>query len=360
MPWPLTTATRDERTLVRMLYPTPLRIAPGTHDLVPGLCGTWHTSDERTWTFDCGSAAAAVARAIGIGRVTQRGTQVSVRLPFRWVRFPYALTGADEAVRSLPGPFALVHAQPGHIVMRRAGLTLDVTQVEPHRAEQLFREGKLDEAPVALGDIRAAQLDPALAPYVRVRQLLAVDTVVVRGIATPAIRSVWWHTADRADYDALVPESQAPTAVSLVPGWTPQRARPRDYRPAKSAIATLPLVRLDAVPALAYGASLLAANWRDLHPLAGDYRTHARLVRLAATYPLDEAILGQLDHSVLGVDSQRAAFVRADDALYKDASVIPIAWVVDARLVSPRISGWAEDDLGDVDYVKCRVTSRRP
>jgi hypothetical protein len=30
--------------------------------------------------------------------------------------------------------------------------------------------------------------------------------------------------------------------------------------------------------------------------------------------------------------------------------VVPIAWAVDARLVSPRLRGWREDALGVVDY----------
>jgi hypothetical protein len=42
------------------------------------------------------------------------------------------------------------------------------------------------------------------------------------------------------------------------------------------------------------------------------------------------------------------------------ASAIPIAWVMDARLVSPRLEGWREDVLGNVDYsvVKSRASSR--
>jgi hypothetical protein len=83
--------------------------------------------------------------------------------------------------------------------------------------------------------------------------------------------------------------------------------------------------------------------------------------RIAAAYPQDEAILAQMDHSVLGATAQHAALVRADARLYASAGVIPIAWVADARLVSPRLAGWHEDELGDVDYTKVRfrATSRR-
>ncbi len=372
VPWPLdpaTATTRDERTLVRALYPTALRVAPGTHDIAPGLCSTWRTNDERTWIFDCKHAReiAVQLRRVqswllaGVS-VSTHGRELRVQMPFRWVRFPYALTAAQTAVPGLPGPFRVVRAQPGLVVARRGALTVEFRQVEAHRAAQLFRAGKLDEAPVALGDIRAAQLDRTVGPDVRVRQLLAVDTVLVDRIAPAAVRRVWWQTAARADYDALVPESQAPAAVSLVPGWAPVRARPRDYRISKKQLLTLSLFRLRASPQLAYGAALLTAAWRDLHPVAGDYREPARLVRLAAPYPLDEAIIAQVTPrpSVVGVQAQHDAFVRADTALYAGAHVIPIAWVVDARLVSPRVSGWREDSLGEVDYVRCRVTNRRP
>jgi hypothetical protein len=360
VPWPLTARTRDERTLLRMLYPTPLRVDPRTNDVVAGLCTTWHTTDARTWTFECGSAAAAVARVVDAGTVTVRGSQVRVRLPFRWLRFPYTLTAARAAVRTLPGPFALVRARPGHVVARRGALRLDVRQMEAHHAAQLFRAGKLDEAPVAVGEIRAAQLDRTVAPSLRARQLLAVDAVLVDHIAPRDVRQVWWHTAARADYDALVPERLAPTAVSLVPGWAPPRARPRDFRVAKAKLASLPLFRLRGD---AYGAELLAAAWRDLHRNGDVYRRPARLVRIAAPYPQDEAILAQLaPGAFLGAQTQHDALVRTDERLYDDATVIPIAWVVDARLVSPRLAGWRESSLGDVDYsqVRFRATSRRP
>ena len=48
--------------------------------------------------------------------------------------------------------------------------------------------------------------------------------------------------------------------------------------------------------------------------------------------------------------------------LYGPANaLVPIAWVADARLVSPRLHGWREDELGSVDYgaVTLRGSSRR-
>jgi hypothetical protein len=35
--------------------------------------------------------------------------------------------------------------------------------------------------------------------------------------------------------------------------------------------------------------------------------------------------------------------------------IIPIAWAVDVRFVSPRVHGWREDRLGVVDYSAVRV-----
>jgi hypothetical protein len=368
VPWPLdpaTATTRDERTLVRTLYPTALRVDPASHDIVPGLCSTWRTNDERAWSFECDHVreiAAELRRVhswlLAGAAISMHGRELRVRLPFRWVRFPYALTAAQTAVPGLPGPFAVVGAKPGLVVARRGALTIEFRQLEAHRAAQLFRAGRLDEAPVALGDIRAAQLDPTVAPEVRVRQLLAVDAVLVDNIAPAAVRRVWWQTADRADYDALVPEAQAPAAVSLVPGWAPLRTRPRDFRTAKERLLSLPLFRLHSAPELAYGAALLAATWRDLHSRADVYNDPGQLVRLAAPYPLDEAILAQVVASrapILGTQAQHDAFVRADEAVYASASVIPIAWAVDARLVSARVHGWREDALGEVDYASTSV-----
>ena len=39
-------------------------------------------------------------------------------------------------------------------------------------------------------------------------------------------------------------------------------------------------------------------------------------------------------------------------------TIIPISWVVDARLVSPRLAGWSEDELGVVDYARIRFPGK--
>jgi hypothetical protein len=94
---------------------------------------------------------------------------------------------------------------------------------------------------------------------------------------------------------------------------------------------------------------------------------------MLAPYPQEEAIPAELVlHNELG---SRAALLRAlgatqqrddlelvDELLWTSARAVPVAWVIDARLVSPRLEGWREDVLGDVDYsaVRSRASSRRP
>jgi len=238
-----------------------------------------------------------------------------------------------------------------------------VVQPPPYRAAVLFREGLLDEVPVPLGDIRAALADGTIRRAVRVQPLLAVDALVFdlrRGALArlPNTRRTYWQTADRADYQALVPEAKAGAAVSLVAGTGLGRTPASAYREAKRRIFTLPPVRVNiagqAEPALRYGASLLIASWRDLglgaRAATPGQRADARFVRLAAPYPQQEALLPQPE--VLAALNQTAALRRADDELFARAAVVPVAWAVDARLVSPRVRGWSEDSLGDVDYAR--------
>jgi hypothetical protein len=92
-----------------------------------------------------------------------------------------------------------------------------------------------------------------------------------------------------------------------------------------------------------------------------------------ALYPQAEAIPAELilrDElnlrdallRALGTTQQGHDLQLVDEGLWASERVIPIAWVVDARLVSPRLEGWHEDVLGNVDYaaVRSRASSRRP
>jgi hypothetical protein len=210
-----------------------------------------------------------------------------------------------------------VRAAPGRIAARRHGVTVDFRQVEPHRAAVLFRRGELDEAPVALGDIRAARADDTVESAVRVRRLRAIDALVPTHLAA-SVRRTLDETADRVDYAVLVPEDPA-AAFKSPPA--------RVFRAARRGIPGLPhtWVRIAVAddPTLRYGAGLLVASWRDLglRVRIADRNADARFVRVAS--------------------------------LPKGA--IPIARAVDARLVSPRVRGWREDARGVVDYARVKL-----
>jgi hypothetical protein len=214
--------------------------------------------------------------------------------------------------------FHIVRARRGEIMVRRGESKIVFRQVEPHRAAVLFRRGELDEAPVPLGDIRAALGDETVQRAVRVTRLAAVDTLVFSQVPV-AIRRALSQTADRRDYALLVPED--PNAAAASP---PARV----FRAARRGIANLPHVRVRIAveddPALRYGASLLVASWRDLglDVRVSKENPNARFTRLATPRPAS----------------------------------IPIARAVDARFVSPRVRGWREDARGLVDYARVTVS----
>jgi hypothetical protein len=390
-------AGRDETTLARALYSTPLRTDPVTGAVVPGLCTAWKASpDFRRWTFDCRSApsiAAALRRAARLQRAPLRwlfagalriaapsGSSLLIQLAQPWRRLPYALTAVAAAPRFVPGPFRLVSGSSRRVVVGRPGLTVVFRRVGPLAALDEFRRGRLDEAPVPLGDIVATQRNPKLGPALRARRLLAQDLVVFRDGPVQSVRRVYWQTADRTDYEQLVPELSGSGAFGLVGRGA--QADPARFRGALKRIASLPRVQVrigvPPDPVLRFGAGVLYAQWRDvgLGPVlvadsAGNVTTDFR--RVIAAYPETEALLAdvaflsgfkrpELLGAVLASTEQGPALARLDGALRDLARVVPIAWVVDARLVSPRLEGWREDVLGDVDYgeVRSRASSRRP
>ena len=194
-------------------------------------------------------------------------------------------------------------------------------QVEPHRAAVLFRRGKLDEAPVPLGDIRAALDDETVGDAVRVTRSRAVDAL--RASRLPAsLRDTLAATAARRDYALLVPED-LDAATPSPPARVVPRGPRRRSRPAADAGADRRRGRPDA----RYGASLLAASWRDLG----------------------------LDVHVVRRGRERDLRARVPPP-----RTIPIARAVDARFVSPRVRGWRENARGVVDYarVKLRLDAR--
>ena len=215
--------------------------------------------------------------------------------------------------------FHIVRARPGEIVARRRGLTLDFRAIEPYRAAVLFSSGALDEAPVPLGDIRAALADATVRDAVRVTTLDTWDALVATRIPAPT-RRLLDATADRADYALLVPENEDDAARS------PKRVARQGHEIAnlRRAHARIGIAVVDD-PTLRYGATLLMAGWRDagLNVRVTHGRPAARFTRVASIGP----------------------------------RTIPIARSVDARFVSPRVRGWHEDRTGTVDYARVRLRS---
>ena len=391
---PALAAGRDETTLARALYSTPLRTDPATGAVVPGLCTAWSaSSDFRRWTFTCRSApsiAAALRRVVrldsparwlfvGASVTAPTATSLTVRLPFPWRRFPYALTAVAAAPRFVPGPFELISATDRLVVVRREGLTVEFRRLGAREAMREFRRGVLDEAPVAVGEISATKADPRLGSTVRVRKLLGLDVVTVGPVGTGyRVQRAYRDTANRGDYEELISELDGSSAYGFLGG---EKASPKRFRRALDDIPSLPrrLVRINVPvsPVLRAGARLLYAQWRDvgLGPTLATEVTapHGNFMRLLAAYPQQEAIPAELVLRyelkprrpllrALGATHQRRDLDQVNDGLWVSARAVPIAWVVDARLVSPRLEGWREDLLGNVDYaaVRSRASSRRP
>lgn len=286
-----------------------------------------------------------------------------MRLPFAWRRFPYALTAAAAAPRSVPGPFRLVRGSPDQVVAERNGKRVVFRRLAPAAAVRVFRDGRIDEAPVPTGDA-----DLLRERYdVRTRELLALDAVVFTRPVDQDLRRAYRDTANRGDYRQLLDTS---LALSVVP--SAKKPDPAAFRRALKAIPDLPrvAVRIARGPALDYGADILYGQWREagLGPVLvrPDGRADASFERLTAAYPQAEALPAAL---VLGRGlsgrpallrafaraNQKSALAAVDYDLTGSAQAIPVAWVRDERLVSRRLRGWNEDLLGAVDYA--RVTT---
>lgn len=350
--WPLESErarTRDQIVVARMLFATPLRTA-AAGSLRPGLCTRWRASGG-AWRFQCRHAGAIASQLRRVKRFAawrvaapDEHTLV-VTPPAADPDLPYRLTQVAAAPPGVPGPFRLISASPTRIVAERRGLRVELRKLDPFAALKLFRAGLLDEAPVPLGDIRATRLNALLAPALRVRRLQAADVVVFKPSVPAEARSVYDDTANRADYQALVSEFEAPPAESLAAHGQPSAAQATvALREGRKRIPSLGHVAVRFAepfdPTLAYGTNLLVASWRDLGLAAVVGKpADARLERLLAPYPGPRALAG----------------------LGTDGFAVPIAWVVDARLVSARLRGWHEDEIGSVDYarVRLRAPSRR-
>jgi hypothetical protein len=361
-----------------MLYSTPLRTDDQEH-VAPGLCTDWTASQGfRVWRFHCAEAPqiaselrrvarlraspayAMFASALSIAAPAPRTLVIRLRYP--WRRFPYSLTAVAAAPRGVPGPFELVRGSNDRIELSRNGVTLVFRRLRGLPALRAFKHGEVDEAPVPLGDIGTFRSQPQL---LHVRPLLALDTVVFLddSLAThPRLRDAYWQTADRGDYQTLIPENHAAAALGVTE--TTGRANPAAFRRAVRSIPSLPPipVRIGVAPdpTLRYGARILFAQWRELGLgptlVNANQARDANFQRVSASYPQEEGLLWALGFPRgLGQSDQRRAFATLDAQLRAKGNVIPISWVADARLVSPELVGWREDVLGNVDYTRVRV-----
>jgi hypothetical protein len=303
-------------------------------------------------------------------------TTLVVRLPYAWRRFPYALTVVGAAPRFVAGPFAVVQGSERLVVARREGLTLQFRRLGAREAVREFRAGRLDEAPVPPGDIAGLKRDPQLGTAVRARTLLGLD-VVRFGPIGEGLQRAYRDTASRGDYEGLISELRGSSAYGFLGG---EKRKPAQFRRALEAIPSLPRrrVRITVPRELRAGARVLYAAWRDvgLGPaLTADSQlpTNGTFTRILAAYPQAEAIPAELLlryelkpreplFRALGAVHQEADLQRLDRGLWTAARAVPIAWVVDARLVYPRLENWREDALGNVDYeaIRFRASSPRP
>lgn len=234
--------------------------------------------------------------------------------------------------------------------------------MEPYAAVAAFRRGAVDEAPVPVGELAAARAAGA----VRVTQLRAVDVVDFAGALAGRreLRRAYFDTADRATYRHLVAGDAAPTTVSLL--HRGGDVTPAQFRRARAGVARLPRVRVPLAlprdPTARYATTLLYGQWRNVQlgpALAASARIRFR--RVVARSDSADGVLAafapRLVRRALTEPNPRRALERLDRRLRRDALVVPLAWVADARLVSRCLRGWREDRLGRVDYARVRTSA---
>jgi hypothetical protein len=246
--------------------------------------------------------------------------------------------GRKTIAHALAGPFRLVESSPRRVVVRRPGLTVVFRRMEPYAALTAFRRGELDEAPVPQGEVRAMEAHVTLGPALRARPLLGLDVVVLPATFPPDLLRAYRLTAPRAEYQGLINERVAGPAYGLRAGV--KAIRPADARRARASIRGQPRIpwrlTVPGNPELVEAAELVWAEWQQLglpvRLVPSARGEEARFRRVIAPSP--EAI-----SRALGLRPNQ----RADH-------VVPLAWVAEARLVSPRVRGWRMDELGVVDY----------
>jgi hypothetical protein len=266
-----------------------------------------------------------------------------VSLATPWRRFPYALTHPEMAPPGVRGPFRLISSSRRRVVVGRPGLTVVFRRMEPHAAVRAFERGELDEAPVPQGEIRAFEAHPALGSALRARPLIGLDVVVLPATFPPELLRAYRLTVRRGEYQALISERVAAPAYGLVPGAEP--TRPAEVRRSRAVIRRLPDMpaRLEVPdrPELVEAAELVWTDWRQVGLPVTLVRREAvepelGFVRAIARYPHQDGI-----YEALGF--------RPDGPIMEEL-IVPLGWVAEARLVSPRVRGWEMDELGVAHY----------
>lgn len=244
--------------------------------------------------------------------------------------------GERSIGRAIAGQFRLVRRSADRVVIRRPGLTVVFRRMEPYAALQAFRRGELDEAPVPQGEIRALEAHPTLSSALRARALQGMDAVVLPAGLSPALRRVFQLTVPRPEYQALISERVAAPAYGLKPGAEP--TSPADARAARGSIRGLSPPRLTLGvanrPELVEAAELVWAEWRQLG------------------LPI------RLQPGARNADMRFVRAIPSSELAARPDDVVPLGWVAEARLVSPRVHGWRMDELGVVDY--SRVSLEAP
>src|SRR4029077_15380424 len=118
-------------------------------------------------------------------------------------------------------------------------LTLQVQRLPALAAMRKFERGELDEAPGAGGGIIAARADSQLRARGRVRRLLAIDHADIAGWGEH-FRRVYWETANRRDYEQLIPELEGSSAYGFLGGEQARHAASRGILALTPSLRLLP------------------------------------------------------------------------------------------------------------------------
>jgi hypothetical protein len=274
---------------------------------------------------------AALARAGCHSEEERRGQALPTGGPQQTLRVALDPVLGDETIRRMRG-FFLQRSTRDRLVFRGPHLTVVFRRMEPHAAVQAFRRGELDEAPVPQGELRAVAADPTLSPALRARQLNGLDAIVLPRSFPPGLVRAYSLTVPRGDYQSLISERVAPPAYGLTRDAEPTSAA--DARRARGSLRSLPRIPITIgvrdTPELVEAAEIPWADWRQL----------GLPVRL-----------------VPGAQNADARFVRMIPPGTETGNVVPLGWVAEARLVSPRVHGWEMDELGMVDYSRVALSS---